>query len=264
MHKWLVSLTMVLLISGCGIPTQLRYPPSSPAPDAVRIVKSGGDSNTFFNPSVNTLIQNPQVVTYLFEDLQQMALVRSGPHSCPNDFGTTYTLTFFHGNSKVLTVVADPTGCRDISMNGHAESAMTPSGNPFWETIQTTLRLTSAQLVGERIWVPLSANPIQIILTKNNTSKIVKDNSVGAHAPWREMGAIIKSINDLMNRPVKPTNSTPCPDMINDKYRIEVFYANGPERVFTHTYRYDGLEDQWSFLHLSSAQTVLCAKWFQF
>lgn len=157
MHQWLVSLTMVLLISGCGIPTQLRYPPSSPAPDAVRIVKSGGDSNTFFNPSVNTLIQNPQSVTYLFEDLQQMALVRSGPHSCPNDFGTTYTLTFFHGNSKVLTVVADPTGCRDISMNGHAESAMTPSGNTFWETIQTTLRLTSAQLVGERIWVPLSA-----------------------------------------------------------------------------------------------------------
>jgi hypothetical protein len=61
----------------------------------------------------------------------------TGRHSCPDDIGVSYRLTFEEGGRIVGTIVADRTGCPAVVGLGAAREAL----SQFWRTLALALRL---------------------------------------------------------------------------------------------------------------------------
>jgi hypothetical protein len=67
-----------------------------------------------------------------------------GTYACPFDFGVTYQLTFLLANGSSLGVIADPTGCQNVSIPGTcARSAM---GTTFWSELSQDLGVPESEI----------------------------------------------------------------------------------------------------------------------
>lgn len=73
----------------------------------------------------------------------------SGPISCPNDIGESYTLTFLSGSSVVMTATVNATGCQGLNITGESQARWTATG-PFWPQLAQTFHVTQTSLS----WAP--------------------------------------------------------------------------------------------------------------
>jgi hypothetical protein len=129
----LVALTGATLLSACNGPSSTStYSPSaiasiSAAATTVRVTR---DPGLFVMPQLDRTITNQQTVRRLATDILELPGVPSGTHSCPADFGTSYTLRFTGG--APWSAVVDVFGCRTVRLSDGRNlwSLTTTSFNP--------------------------------------------------------------------------------------------------------------------------------------
>jgi hypothetical protein len=70
--------------------------------------------------------------------------------ACPNDMGITYRLTFLTpAGRKLATVIADPTGCVNVTGLGAVRTVVRSPG--FWRTLGQAMRLNHP---GQMVFIP--------------------------------------------------------------------------------------------------------------
>jgi hypothetical protein len=84
--------------------------------------------------------------------LAQLLTPQPGGHSCLDDWGVTYQLTFSLASGGTLTVVADPNGCRSVSIPG---TCVRSADSAYWSQLAQDLGIPESEIY------PYSPNIVQ-------------------------------------------------------------------------------------------------------
>lgn len=108
MKLCLAILASITTLVACG----------TPGPDqtvtAVHITRTPG---LFVLPPIDQTIIDRSVARQLAEDINSLPAFPKEPISCPNDFGTTYTLVFSTVSGGSWSAVISVLGCRTVKLS---------------------------------------------------------------------------------------------------------------------------------------------------
>ncbi len=131
----LLLVGLLIGLSSCGsVPSAPGSPPGS-KPDHVQI-----------EIDRHLLSQEKPVVTLTVASMVQQlyatiyALPQMPEHiGCTTELGPHYTLTFYEGQKKLVTVVAENDGCRRISLSGEQHDRTAMGNKTFWDQLDNAI-----------------------------------------------------------------------------------------------------------------------------
>ncbi|MFL5704766.1 MAG: hypothetical protein ACJ8AG_18290 [Ktedonobacteraceae bacterium] len=149
----LLLVGLLIGLSSCGSAPSAPASPLGSKPDHVQI---GIDRHL---PSQ----EQPVVTLTVAEMVQQLyATVYALPQmpgniACTTELGPHYTLTFYQGQKKLVTVVAENDGCRRISLSGEQQDRTAMGNKTLWDQLDNAIyEATPAAKVD---WLSLMPTP---------------------------------------------------------------------------------------------------------
>ncbi len=127
-----LMLIPLICLSNCGSSTGISGSQPSSKPDHVQIEIDLFHQSTRQNPVVNLTIAN--MVQQLFATIYALPQMPENI-PCTLEMGIHYTLTFYQGHKKLVTVVAENDGCRCISLSGEPQVRTAMNNPSFWKQL---------------------------------------------------------------------------------------------------------------------------------
>jgi hypothetical protein len=82
--------------------------------------------------TVASMVQQLYATIYAFPQMPE-------PIACTTELGPHYTLTFYQGQKKLVTVVAENDGCRRISLSGEQHDRTAMGNETFWDQLDNAI-----------------------------------------------------------------------------------------------------------------------------
>lgn len=140
-----VVLAMVCMaLVGCGrASATVTAPMRAPSQIiSVHIVRTDADRSQHL-PPIDKVIRNLDTAQRLYDATFALKPFPKGVMMCPDDFGVRYMIDFTRGDGHVVHVTADPTGCRDIAMDGQP---LPQANEEYWSLLAQTLQMSRADI----------------------------------------------------------------------------------------------------------------------
>jgi hypothetical protein len=143
------SFVAAVLLAACGTSS-----PSSPVIDTLETEKPAIDRVEF--TTATSIPQNPppnvsasatgDAARAIYEATLALPELPPGGYNCPADFGVTYNLTFFGGDTQLVAGIVRPSGCEIVTLANQNASASLSPDDGYWATLASDLGITESEI----------------------------------------------------------------------------------------------------------------------
>ncbi len=133
-----------LALVGCGQASATATAPAHVPSQivSIHIVRIDSDRSQHL-PPIDTVIRNPDTAQRLYDATFALKPFPNGVIDCPDDFFVRYMIDFTREDGRVVHVTADPTGCRDVSIDG---APLRQANEEYWSLLAQTLQISRANI----------------------------------------------------------------------------------------------------------------------
>ncbi len=168
----LVLMGLLIGLSSCGSAPSAPESPLGSKPDHVQIEIDRhlpSQEQPVVTLTVASMVQQLYATIY--------ALPKMPEHiACTAELGPHYTLTFYQGQKKLVTVVAENDGCRRISLSGEQDDRTAMGNKTFWDQLDNAIyEATPAAKVD---WLALMPTPSPSHTQPPQTAQITSISTV--------------------------------------------------------------------------------------
>lgn len=149
-RRWgfVAVLVLTFVLAGCG---------AIAAAKTNNVVTSNASSNTLPTSLIVTRTGKPYdhippfqggstdatAVQHLYHEMFTLKPVQGSVYSCPADFGIVYTLIFLKGNTQILEVTANASGCEWLHLGANGNRWTTDA---FWSLLAQTVGIPATDI----------------------------------------------------------------------------------------------------------------------
>ncbi len=213
----LLLVGLLIGLSSCGsAPSAPGSPPDS-KPDHVQIEIDRhlpSQEQPVVTLTVASMVQQLYATIYALPQMPEHI-------ACTTELGPHYTLTFYQGQKKLVTVVAENDGCRRISLSGEQHDRTAMGNKTFWDQLDNAIyEATPAAKVD---WLSLLPTPSHI--QPPQTAKITFTSTaqrlyhaILALPPVTKNNSYVNGTTDY--QPIFPTPDQPAAAAIDLKQNL--------------------------------------------
>jgi len=143
------SLAAVMLVAACGT--------SSPDSTAIETLQAEQPviDRVEFETATSIPENAPPNVTAsatgdaaraIYDATLALPVLSPGEYNCPADFGITYNLTFYGGDTQLVAGSVHPSGCELVTLAAQSASASLSPDADYWATLATDLGITESEI----------------------------------------------------------------------------------------------------------------------
>lgn len=192
---FLFVVSLLVCLSGCGSNSSISGNPPGGKPDHVQIVIDSFGLDQQKSPvtlTVASIVQQLYTTIYALPQMPEQV-------ACTAEGGPSYTLTFYEGSKKLVTVLAEDEGCRQISLSGeqHVRTAM--NNKDFWDQLNNAIyAATPAAQVDWLALIPAPSHtqPPQIAQIASATTAQQLYNAIVTLTPVTQNNAYLNGTPD--------------------------------------------------------------------
>ncbi len=146
------SLVAALLLAACG--TSGSPSPGSQAIDTLQAEQPAIDRVEFTTATAIPQNSPPNVTATatgdaaraIYDATLALPQLAPGEYNCPADFGITYNLTFFEGDTQLVAGTIRPSGCEIVTLADQSASASLSPDGDYWATLANDLGITESEI----------------------------------------------------------------------------------------------------------------------
>ena len=127
----LLLVGLLIGLSSCGSAQSASGSPPGSKPDHVQIEIDRhlpSQEKPVVSLTVASMVQQLYVTIYALPQMPEHI-------ACTTELGPHYTLTFYEGQKKLVTVAAENDGCRRISLSGESHDRTAMGNKTFWDQL---------------------------------------------------------------------------------------------------------------------------------